>query len=206
MEKLDLTKRYKSYYTAKAVPEVLDIEAASYVSIAGLGDPSGPLYAEHIQALYAVAYALKFHCKELGKDFIVSKLEGLWDFDEVRYGLIPMHEAPLKIPRGEWRYRLLIRLPEFVKVVDIEHAKLKLKLKKDFQHLQDVVPFDLPARKVVQMLHVGPFDREPETLAIMKDFIDSHNFGKAGLHHEIYLTDYRKMPPEKLRTILREPI
>lgn len=206
MEKLDLTKHYKSYYTAKAKPEILDIEAVSYLSIAGSGDPSGPMYAEHLQALYTVAYALKFQYKDIGKDFTVAKLEGLWDFDEAKYGLITMEDAPLKIPRSEWRYRLLIRLPDFIEAEAVERAKLKVKLKKELAHLQDVVVFDLPARKVVQMLHVGPFDREPETLAIMKAFIDAHKFGKAGLHHEIYLSDYRKTPPEKLRTILREPV
>ncbi|WP_316819314.1 GyrI-like domain-containing protein [Pedobacter nyackensis] len=206
MEKFDLTKHYKSYYTAKAKPEILDIEATGYLSISGSGDPSGPLYAEHLQALYSVAYGLKFQYKAKGKDFTVAKLEGLWDFDEAKYGLIVMEEAPLKIPRSEWHYRLLIRLPDFVTAEAVEQAKLKLKLKKNIPHLQDVVTFDLPARKVVQMLHVGPFDREPETLAVMKTFINEHKFGKAGLHHEIYLSDYRKTAPEKLKTILREPV
>lgn len=206
MEKLDLTKHYKSYYTAKTRPEIVDIEAVSYLSVKGKGDPSGPLYAAHIQALYSVAYALKFQYKEIGKDFVVAKLEALWDFDEVKYGFIPMEEAPLKIPRSEWNYRLLIRLPDFVTADAIEQAKQKLALKKELAYLNDVVFFDLPARKVVQMLHVGPFDKEPETLAIMKAFIDRHKFGKAGLHHEIYLSDYRKTQPEKLRTILREPV
>lgn len=206
MKKLDLLKEYKSYYSAKPRPELVEIEAVRYISITGKGDPDGSLFAEHLAALYPVAYGLKFHAKELGQDFIVPKLEALWDFDEQKYGDVSMEEAPLKIPRSEWSYRLLIRLPDFIKNETIEFIKEQVYIKKQSSLIRKVEQFEIPAKKVVQMLHIGPFDKEFETLTVLKEFIDEHKFGKGGLHHEIYLTDYRKTTPEKLRTILRETV
>ncbi len=206
MYKLDLTKQHKSYYAAKAEPEILEVEAAQYLSIAGKGDPSGPSFAEHLQSLYPVAYGIKFRCKAGRQDFVVPKLEALWSFDESKYSQISMEEAPGKIPRSEWNYRLLLRLPEFVDHTIFEAVKQDLMCKKNISHLRKVEAFALPAKKVVQMLHIGPFDREYETLVILKQFIDAHGFGRDGLHHEIYLSDFRKTSPDKLRTILREPV
>lgn len=206
MEKLDLTKEYKRYYSAKTQPELFEIESARYISITGKGDPNGALFAEHLAALYPVAYGLKFNAKDLGKDFVVPKLEALWDFDEQKYGKISMEDAPGKIPRSEWNYRLLIRLPDFIKKETIELIKDKAYAKKPLDYIRNVELFEMPAKKVVQMLHVGPFEKEFETLLVLKQFIDTHKFRKGGSHHEIYLTDYRKTAPEKLRTILRETV
>lgn len=208
MKKLDLSKEYKSYYSAKTQPELMEIEAVRYISITGKGDPGGTLFAEHLAALYPVAYGLKFHAKELGQDFVVPKLEALWDFDEQKYGNVSMEEAPLKIPRSEWSYRLLIRLPDFIKneAVELIKDQAYAKAKKPSDLIGKVELFEMPAKKIVQMLHIGPFDKEVETLTVLKEFIDQHQFGKGGLHHEIYLTDYRKTAPEKLRTILRETV
>lgn len=114
MEKTDLTKLYKAYYKAAHAPELVVIESAHYLAIAGKGDPSGEHFAADLQALYAAAYALKFFYKELNKDFIVARLEGSWGFDEEEHPGISMQEAPRKVPRSHWQYRLMIRLPEFV--------------------------------------------------------------------------------------------
>jgi hypothetical protein len=206
MKKLDLTKEYKQYYSAKTQPEFLEMKAVRYISIMGKGDPNGALFAKHLAALYPVAYGLKFHAKELGQDFVVPKLEALWDFDEQKYGSISMEEAPLKIPRSEWNYRLLIRLPDFIKNETVEFIKERAYAKKQSDHIRKVELFEMPAKKIVQMLHIGPFEKEFETLAVLKEFIDQHKLGKGGSHHEIYLTDYRKTAPEKLRTILRETV
>lgn len=206
MKKLDLSKEYKNYYSAKTQPELIEIEAVSYISITGKGDPNGTLFAEHLAALYPVAYGLKFHAKELGRDFVVPKLEALWDFDEQKYGSVSMEDAPLKIPRSEWSYRLLIRLPDFIRRETVEFIKEQVDAKKQSDHIRKVELFEMPAKKAVQMLHIGPFEKEVETLKELKQFIDKHQFGKGGLHHEIYLNDYRKTAPEKLRTILRETV
>lgn len=206
MKKLDLKKEYKQYYSAKTQPELLEIEAVRYISITGKGDPNGTLFAEHLAALYPVAYGLKFHSKEEGNDFVVPKLEALWDFDEHKYGDISMEDAPLKIPRSEWNYRLLIRLPDFIKSETVEFIKEQAYIKKPLNTIKKVELFEMPAKKIVQMLHIGPFEKEFETLAVLKEFIDQRKLGKGGPHHEIYLTDYRKTAPEKLRTILRETV
>lgn len=206
MQKLDFTKQYKSYYSAIAEPQILEIEPVRYISIPGKGDPSGREFAEKLQALYPVAYSLKFGSKAIGQDFVVPKLEAMWSFDEDKYRGISMEEAPIKIPRSEWEYRLLLRLPDFADDIRFELAKQNLMLKKNISHVQEVELFVLPARKVVQMLHIGPFDQEFETLSVLKHFMDANGFGRGGQHHEIYLSDFRKTAPGRLKTILREPV
>lgn len=206
MEKLDLTKHFKSYYTAKTKPEVLHIEKARYLSITGKGDPSGEDFAQKIQAIYPVAYALKFAFKAQGKDFVVAKLEGLWWYDEVRYAGISIADSPTAIPRSEWEYRLLIRIPDYVEKKDVEATVEASFASKNQAAIREVSYFEMKEGKVVQMLHTGPFDNEPETLGKLNDFISAHALGRNGLHHEIYLSDFRKTPPHKLKTILREPV
>lgn len=206
MKKLDLSKEYKRYYSAKTHPELFEVEPARYISITGKGDPNGSLFAEHLTALYPVAYGLKFYSKALGNDFVVPKLEALWEFDEEKYGSVSMEAAPKEIPRSEWSYRLLLRLPDFIKDETVEVIKEGVYAKKQFGYIRNVELFEMPAKKVLQMLHIGPFEKEVETLTVLKEFIDEHGLAKGGLHHEIYLTDYRKTAPEKLRTILRETV
>ena len=206
MTKLDLTKEYKAYYTAKNKPELLTIEQASFLSITGKGDPSGQDYADKLEALYSVAYTVKFRYKALDKDFVVAKLEGLWSFDTDRYQGFTMDEAPLKIPRSEWNYRMLIRMPDFVTREQLEQAIDTVVSKKQIGLAAHVEFYEMEEGKVVQMLHVGPFSDEPETLKQIQAFCEEHQLSKNGLHHEIYLSDFRKTPPEKLKTILREPV
>ncbi len=119
MAKLDFTKEYRPYYTAKTQPELVDIEPAQYISIAGKGDPSAQLFADNIAALYATAYTIKFACKAKGNDFTVAKLEGLWWFDEQQFAGETIATAPKEVPRSEWEYRLLIRIPAFVKEKEV---------------------------------------------------------------------------------------
>lgn len=206
MEKTDLLKQFKAYYSARQQPHILDLDEVHYISICGKGDPSGAGFSEHVQALYASAYVLKFMCKASGRDFAVAKLEGLWDFDEKKHSRISMSDAPLKIPRSEWNYRLMIRLPDYVNQEMVKQATEIAIEKKQLAQAKHVEYFILKEGKVVQMLHTGPFSDEPETLLKMQVFIEQHKFSKNGTHHEIYLSDFRKTPPEKLRTILREPV
>lgn len=205
MDKLDLTKLYKTYYTAKTAPEIVDIETARFVSILGKGDPSGEAFSADIQLLYPVAYAIKFACKEMGKDFTVSKLEGLWWFDEQKFGNLTMSEAPQKVPRSEWEYRLLIRMPDFVDEKMIASAVETVVSKKKMPAAERVHFFEMTEGKCVQMLHVGAFNDEPVSLQKMLHFMQTKGMSKNGLHHEIYLSDFRKAAPEDLKTILREP-
>jgi hypothetical protein len=206
MEKLDLAKACKAYYTAKNKPELVLIEPAQFLSITGKGDPSEQPYADKLQALYAVAYTIKFRCKAMEKDFVVAKLEGLWSFDEETYENISMEEAPLKIPRSEWNYRMLIQLPEYVTEEHITTAVQIVLTKKQIMLAKEVALFKMKEGKVVQMLHTGPFSNEPQSLEQMMVFIKANDLKKNGLHHEIYLSDFRKTVPAKLKTILREPV
>lgn len=206
MPKTDFTKLYKAYYTAKDKPELIHIESAVYLSIEGKGDPSAREYTDKLQALYSVAYAVKFAYKLRNEDFTVPKLEGLWWFDEEQYGHVSMNEAPLLIPRSEWHYRSLIRMPEHIMDIDVQNAKNTVYKKKEMPLVHKVTLYPMHEGKCIQILHTGPFDKEPEALIKLKTFAEDYNFKRNGLHHEIYLSDFRKTAPEKLRTILREPV
>lgn len=206
MEKLDLARQFKSYYTAKSKPELVHIEKAQYLAIQGKGDPSGEDFMRKIQAIYPVAYALKFAFKAQGKDFVVARLEGLWWYDESRYPDATIDNAPQTIPRSEWEYRLLIRIPDFITQTEVESTVAECYSAKGAAEIREVSLFEMEEGKAVQMLHTGPFDTEPETLAKLNGFMTAHALGRNGLHHEIYLSDFRKTPPHKLKTILREPV
>lgn len=206
MEKLDLAKKYRSYYTAKTTPAFITLEQAQYLSITGTGDPNGKEFSDKLQALYPVAYTLKFQCKAKDKDFVVAKLEGLWWFDEEKFGVLTIDTAPQKVPRSDWNWRLLIRIPDYVQSGDVNNAIEAAFNKQQATLVREVELFTMTEGKSVQALHVGPFDKEPETLQKIANFTKEHNLQRNGLHHEIYLSDFRKTAPDKLRTILREPV
>jgi hypothetical protein len=206
MEKLDLSKSDKRYYSAKPLPELLNIGPAHYIAMTGKGDPSGATFKSHIETLYPVAYAIKFASKASGKDFVVAKLEGLWWYDETVYKNIRSSETPVNVPRSEWQYRLMIRMPGWIDAATVEQAKQLVKYKKPELDVSYIEFFTLEEGLCVQCLHAGAYDREPETLKLMHDFMSDHGLDRNGLHHEIYLSDFRKTSPEKLRTILRQPI
>jgi len=206
MEKLDLSKKYKTYFSASQTPKIIEIEPAQFLSLTGKGDPSGQAFLENIQALYSTAYTLKFMYKSIEKDFVISKLEALWWFDDSKFAGISMSEAPQKIDRNEWEYRLLIRMPDYVDSDEIEKAKAAAFAKKDWLLIKQVEFFQMAEGKSVQMLHLGPFANEPQTLAIMAKFMSEKGFSKNGHHHEIYLSDFNRTAPDKLKTILRESV
>ena len=206
MEKLDLTKQFKEYYKATAKPALLTLAPANYLSITGKGDPSGDAFAADIQAIYPLAYTIKFMCKEQGNDFVVPKLEADWWYDETRYKDITAEQAPTSIPRSEWLYRLLIRMPDFVSPEMAASAIETVVNKKGIHGSAKVEWYSTPQQKVVQALHTGPYSTEPETIKRIIDFMQQNNLAKGGHHHEVYLSDFRKTAPEKLKTILREPV
>lgn len=200
MEKLDLAKAYKTYYTAPTKPQVVEFEPISYVTIVGKGDPNGTTFANATEALYTVAYGVKGHCKKAEKDFTVPKLEGQWWVDG-------NPRTALEVPREEWHWKLLIRMPVFVTAELVEEARSgALAKKKELKIIADVEYETLHEGLCVQMLHVGPYATEPETLAQMEHFISQEQLGYRGLHHEIYLSDPRKIDPAKMKTILRYPV
>lgn len=200
MEKLDLYKTDKIYYQPPAHPVLVELPAYNYLSIVGRGDPDGTDFAKGLQAMYPIAYAIKFAAKAMGKDFTVPKLEGLWWFDN--------GGSAETVPRSEWNWRLLIRMPDFVDPVMFDTAKAKAIAKKpanqaDFDRVEW---YTLHEKTVAQMLHVGPFKTEPKTQQAIKAFMAENGYKHAGDHHEIYLSDFSKTPQEKQRTILRYPV
>ncbi len=206
MRKIDLSKKYKSYYTAQPTPELVTIEPATFLSIKGKGDPCQQPFADAVHALYATAYGIKYLCKLWEKDFVTPKLEGLWSYDKAIYHDVSLSEAPLKIPRTDWTYTLLLRLPDFVWEKEITQAIDVARLKKKILPQQEIFVQEIPSHQAVQILHIGPYEKEVESLEKVTDFMSTHDLTKKGMHHEIYLSDFRKTVPEKLKTILREPI
>jgi hypothetical protein len=185
---------------------LVQIEKAQFISICGKGDPSDKVFGERIEALYATAYTIKFVFKAKGSDFSVSKLEGLWWFDETKYVNKSIANAAVEISRSDWEYRLLIRMPDFVAKSDLNTATAAVVKKKDIQLAREIEYFTMTEDRSVQMLHVGPFSTEPDSLQQISAFMETNKLSRNGLHHEIYLSDFRKTKPEKLKTILREPV
>ena len=206
MNKTDLSQQFKSYYTAALTPQLLSLPAARYVAIEGKGDPSGPAFVHNLQPLYAVAYAVKFACKEMDKDFVVPKLEAQWWFDMDKYGNATLDNTPQTVPRCGWQYRLLLRMPGYVTCDMIARAAHYTATKKKMPGALAIHGFEIPAGDFVQLLHVGPFANEPVSLSLLAAFIKENQLRHNGHHHEVYLSDFRKTAPEKLKTILREPV
>ena len=198
MVKLDLTKAFKKYFRATTTPQVITVEKGLYLTITGKGDPDGEGFARSISALYGVAYAVKFSNKERGKDFVVCKLEGYW-WVEVQ-GV-----DPLTVPRSEWHYELAIMLPDDISRQQYE-AAVDTVVKKKNPLAAQVQLKTIDEGLSVQIMHEGPFKEEPATLEKLHAYIMNEGYDFNGRHHEIYLSDFRKTAPEKLKTILRHPV
>ena len=196
--KLDLTKEYKSYYTAKTTPEVVEFGEAQFLTIEGKGEPGGEEFTAKLGALYSLAYGVRALMKKAGRDFTVAKLEGLW--------WVESDEFYLDVPREEWHWKLLIRQPEFVTPEVVEAARSEVLKKKGLALVNEVRFETLAEGKCVQILHIGPYATEPESLAKMQRLMGERGLVSHGLHHEIYLSDPRRVPEERLKTILRQPV
>ncbi|GIG56850.1 transcriptional regulator [Longispora fulva] len=181
--KLDLARADRDYYTATAAPELREFGTRHYAAVDGRGAPEGPEYVAALEVLYPAAYGAKKRAKAQGRDFVVAKLEGLW--------WVESDLPPLEVPREEWHWTLLIRLPDFV-TPDMVIGGAR------FARLTEGT--------VVQVMHTGPYANEPETLARMDAFMTARGLAHAGRHHEIYLSDPRRTAPEAMRTILRQPV
>lgn len=196
--KLDLVKEYKTYYTAKTNPELIEFNEILFLTIAGKGEPGGGEFTDKVEALYSLAYSIKNVGKKQGKDFAVPKLEGLW--------WVNSDKPALEVPRKEWQWRLLIRLPDFITLETFEKAKEEVFKKKRLELTKEIKFEKIKEGKSVQVIHIGPYSLEPETIKKMRDFMENNDLVENGLHHEIYLSDPRRTAPEKMKTILRQPI
>lgn len=196
MEKIGLTKIYKDYYTAKNKPEIVNFGKVPYITISGKGEPSGKEFSEKAGAIYPAAYGIKKICKKSQMDFGVPKLEGLWWVDDKR--------PALEVPRSEWRWKLLIRMPDFVSEEMVAEAVSAADKKSPF--IGSIFYEIINEGDIVSILHTGPYVNEPETIRLMDEFIEQRRLSRNGLHHEIYISDPNKTAPEKLKTILRQPV
>jgi hypothetical protein len=202
MDKLDLKKSLDSYRAKHGEFRVLNVPKMQYLMIDGHGDPNTSQdFKDAILALYPVAYKLKFASKlELGKDYVVMPLEGLWWAQD-------MSTFTTARDKSQWDFTLMIMQPDWISEDMFQTALAKVAAKDAPVSLSKVRFETLDEGMVVQTLHIGSFDSEAAVLEkIHHDFIPSHNLKLTGKHHEIYLSDFRKVAPEKLRTILRQPV
>jgi hypothetical protein len=199
-EKIDLFKLHKDQYVASKQPQFVEIPEARYLAVSGRGEPGGEEFAAKIGALYGVAYTVKMTRKFAGKqDYTVCKLEGQWWVDGERQNFAATD-------RKQWNWKLLIRTPDFVRDEELNEAVTTLLQKGKEPEVRQVGFESFAEGTCVQMLHVGPYDSEPETILKMQAFTEEQGMELRGRHHEIYLSDPRRVPPERLKTILRHPV
>ncbi len=204
----DFKKEYKEFYLPKERPEIVTVPRANYAAVRGQGDPNAPdgAYQRAIAVLYAVAYTIKMSKKGDHRidgyyDFVVPPLEGYWwqeGVDGVDYG-----------NKAGFQWYAVIRLPDFVTRTDFDWAVVEASKKKQLD-CSGAEFLTVDEGLCVQILHVGPFDDEPRSVALMDEHIRQqgyeNDFSATRLHHEIYLSDARKAAPEKWRTVIRHPI
>ena len=163
--------------------------------------PGGPAYTTALNALYSVAYALKFTCKAEGRDFIFISLEGLWWWDDL--DITDIAHAP---PRDEWNWKSLIRQPDFVTKEMVEAVKRDVKEKKGIEEVERIVLEAFNEGLSAQVMHIGPYSEEASTIQTLHKFIEEKGYAMRGLHLEIYMSDPRRVPQERLKIIIRQPI
>ena len=204
----DFKKEYREYYRPKNKPEIINIPQFNFIAIRGKGNPNeeNGMYQQAIHILYAVAYTLKMSYKTEYKikgfyEYVVPPLEGfffLLDKKNVDY-----------LHKEKFHWISVIRLPDFISKKDFDWAVERASIKKKID-CSKVEFFTFEEGLCVQMMHQGSFDEEETTVEIMNQYLQEkgyrNDFNKSRLHHEIYLSDARKVIPEKWKTVIRHPI
>lgn len=201
-DKVDLKKQLDSYQARRGEFRVVDVPPLQYLMVDGHGDPNtSPAYADALAALYPLAYKLKFASKrDLGRDHVVMPLEALWSADD-------MTAFTSARDKSQWDWTAMILTPDWITAEMFGAAVEQVGRKDPPASLAAVRLETLSEGRCVQTLHVGPYDDEGPVLAAMHDeFIPSAGLTMTGRHHEIYLSDPRRVAPERLRTILRQPV
>ena len=204
----DFKKEYKEFYMPKSKPEIVTVPKANYIAVRGKGDPNdeGGAYQRAVGILYAVAYTLKMSYKtdyriEGFFDYVVPPLEGFWWQDGV--GGIDYSD------KSTFNWISVIRLPDFVTQKDFDWATGEAEKKKHLD-CSKAEFLTIDEGLCVQIMHIGPFDDEPATVSMMNAYLlengYENDFSGSRLHHEIYLSDARKVAPEKWKTVIRHPI
>ena len=204
----DFKKEYKEFYLPKNKPEIVTVPAVNYIAVRGIGDPneSGGAYQRAMNVLYAVAYTLKMSYKTDHRirgfyEYVVPPLEGFWRQEGV--------EGIDYTDKASFRWISVIRLPDFVTGEDFRWAAETAAQKKKLD-CSSAEYLTVEEGLCVQIMHLGPFDDEPASVELMDRYIAErgycNDFSSERQHHEIYLSDARKVPPEKWKTVIRHPI
>ena len=204
----DFKKEYKEFYMPKNKPEIVNVPAVNYIAVRGKGDPNeeNGSYQKAISILYAVAYTLKMSYKTNYKidgffEYVVPPLEGFWwqnHTDRIDY-----------TDKSLFNWISVIRLPDFITKKDFDWAVETAQKKKNID-CTSAEFLTLEEGLCVQIMHLGSFDDEPQSVSIMNEYIENNGYendiNEKRLHHEIYLSDARKVPKEKWKTVIRHPI
>lgn len=204
----DFKKEYKEFYLPKKKPEIVTIPKMNYIAVKGCGDPNKEdgEYKNSISILYALAFTIKMskltdYRIEGYFDYVVPPLEGFW----WQQGVMQIDYSR----KDAFQWISVIRLPDFVSEKDFNWAKQQVKTKKgiDCSNAQFLT---IEEGLCVQIMHIGSYDDEPDTITLMDQFINENgyinDFSNTRMHHEIYLSDARRVAPEKLKTVIRHPI
>jgi len=203
MAKLDLRKQYKDLYKAGPEPSLLTIPPLQYLCLDGRGDPNrSPDFGAAMQALYALAYGIKFAAKKQNPslDFTVMALEALWWAEDM--------DAFSLDRRDDWLWRSVILQPDFVTTAMLDSVRVDaLKKKPEIAAaLNKTSLITVEEGLCAQIMHTGPYSAEGPTVAALHAFIAAQGLHKRGKHHEIYLSDPRRSSPERMQTIIRQPV
>ena len=204
----DFKKEYKEFYMPKNKPEIVMVPKANYIAVRGKGDPNeeGGAYQQSIGVLYAVAYTLKMSYKTDYKiegfyEYVVPPLEGFWwqeRVDGIHYS-----------DKSTFCWISVIRLPDFITKANFDWA-VDTATKKKKLDCSTAEFLTIDEGLCIQIMHLGPFDDEPATVEIMNRYLDENgyenDFSDTRIHHEIYLSDARKVAPEKWKTVIRHPV
>ncbi len=198
--KIDFKREAKELYAPSRKPTMVDVPEFQFLMVDGMGDPNtSPDFHGAANALYTLAYILKFTLKRTdGIDFVVAPLEGLWSmaggeaFDSAR--------------PSDWRWTLMIRQPEEVTPAVFEQARAQAAHKAAADVLGRLRLERFEEGRCAQIMHIGPFATEGPTIHALHAFAEEQGLQPYGRHHEIYLSDPRRMAPERMRTVLRQPV
>ncbi|HWV72743.1 MAG TPA: hypothetical protein VN040_13540 [Pseudosphingobacterium sp.] len=204
MNKLNIQQEYKTYYTAREQPEIVEIDKAVYISILGKGSPGTAVFYEKKKAIAAFVVALENKHAGTSSAFTSNIVEIFYWFNEGEVGYVDIGNFYTTVDLALLHYRIAIRVPDFItdmELKEIAKERPDISFANDFQH------FTYTAGTCVQLLHVGPFAGELETLPVLQQFATDNGFRKSGMHHEIHLTNFEVGQSQThLQTILRDSV
>lgn len=200
MSKIDFKKELKELYGSRKGKYVsVNVPKMKYLMIDGEGNPNtSESFSKSIESLYALSYGIKFISKkEYDNDYVVMPLEGLWYSDDM--------SVFIKGEKESWKWTLMIMQPDFINEEIFNKALENVKKKKNIELIDKVEFKEYEEGNCAQILYVGPYSEEHDTIMNLHEFIKNNGHELSGHHHEIYLSDARKTAPEKLKTIIRQP-